>query len=41
MPGKIKVGGEYCEIPPKKKPWWKRFFESLEDSRGKMGACVA
>ncbi|MFO8088794.1 MAG: hypothetical protein R6U13_03085 [Desulfatiglandaceae bacterium] len=40
MSEKLKLDGVYCEIP-KKKPWWKRFFESLEDTRGKTAACVA
>jgi hypothetical protein len=40
MSEKLKLDGIYCEIP-KKKSWWKRFFESLEDTRGKTAACVA
>ncbi len=40
MTDKMKLEGVYCEIP-KKKPWWKRFFENLENTRGNNAACVA
>lgn len=35
------LNGSYCKIPAKKKGWWGRFLEKLENSRENQAACVA